>query len=359
MVAQYAIASRLSFMLVGEPPDAELRQLAALGKMRDPATLDAQVDRLLDDPRSDSFINSFVTQWLVLDQPITIAQSHLNKNDFRFARLLKESMRDETIAYVATSLRENLPARELLSSDWTMMNDALAIHYGYPGIEGGHLRKVKLRVDDPRGGGILSHAGIQSMLCWMGENWVIYRGAWALRHIIDHPPPPPPLEVPELTPSEAKNHGKSFRELLKQHQEDSRCSICHKYMDPMGFAFQNFDISGRWRDVEYDSYSKSDLDGKIAWKGVGKTRPVDTMGALPRGEEFKTYAEFKEILVKHYSKDLVRGLLKNLMLYATGRKPDIDTLKEVHAIMKEKQSKEYPLRDMIKDVIRSQSFLNR
>lgn len=359
MAAQHSIASRLSFMLWGEPPDAELRRLAAAGKLRDPVVLDAQVERLLADPRSQAFIRPFVMQWLELEQPITIAQVHIQRQDFRFGRYLKASMRDETIAYISQLIAEDRPVRELIVSDWTVMNNSLALHYGYPPIEDGKLRKVKLRPDDPRGGGILGQAGIQSMLCWMGDNWIIYRGAWALRHIIDHPPPPPPLEVPELNPSEAGNKGKTFRELFKQHQEDARCAICHRTIDPVGFAFQNFDISGRWRNLEHESYARGELDGRIAWNGVGKTRPVDTAGRLPRGEEFKTFAEFKQLIVNQYQADMVRGLMKNLMIYATGRKPDVHDLKEISAIMQDSAPKGYPLRHLIKATVRSHAFLDR
>ena len=224
--------------------------------------LDAQVDRLLADPRSQAFVEPFVTQWLEMGQPITLAMDHIQKQDFRFGRHLKASMQAETIAYVARVMAENRSTKELLASDWTMMNDILARHYGYPELHGGELRPVSLRKDDPRGGGLLGQAGLQSMLCWMGENWVIYRGAWALRHILDAPPPPPPLEVPELIASDAANHGKSFKDLLKQHQEDQRCAVCHKNIDPLGFAFQNFDLSGRWRDLEYHHYVKNDLDAR-------------------------------------------------------------------------------------------------
>jgi hypothetical protein len=357
MIAQHAIASRLSFMLTGAPPDAELRRLAVEGKLRNPRVLDAQVDRLMAHPSSQGFVQPFVMQWLEMEQPITIAQDYIQEQTFRWARYYKASMRDETIAYIAKLFQENRPAKELIVSDWTMMNDALAFHYGYPGIEGGQLRPVKLRPDDPRGGGILGHAGIQSMLCWMGENWVIYRGAWTLRHIFDQPPPPPPLEVPELNPSDAKNKGKTFRELLKQHQEDSRCAVCHKSIDPVGFAFQNFDISGRWRNLEHESYVRSELDGRIAWRGVGSTRPVDAAGTLPRGEEFKNFTEFKNILVKNYQDDMVRGILKNLMIYATGRLPGIDDRAEIAAIMKEHRAAGYPLRDLVKAVVRSPAFL--
>ncbi|MCE9566512.1 MAG: DUF1592 domain-containing protein [Planctomycetes bacterium] len=359
VVAQFAIASRLSFMLWGEPPDTELRKLADAGKLRDPAVLDAQVDRLLADSRSDGFVRPFVVQWLELEQPITIAQSHINKQDFRFARYLKASMREETVGYVSRLLADNRPVSELVASDWTMMNDALALHYGYPAMEGGHLRKVKLRTDDPRGGGILGHAGIQSMLCWMGDNWVIYRGAWTLRHVLDMPPPPPPLEVPELNPSDGKNKGKPFRELLKQHQSDAKCSVCHKTIDPLGFAFQNFDISGRWREVEHESYKRGELDGRIAWVGEGKTRPVDATGRLPRGEEFKNFAEFKRVVVEKYQPDMVRGLLKNWFVYATGRLPGIDDLGEISEIMTTNRAKNYPLRDLLKSVVKSRAFLEQ
>lgn len=357
--SHHAVASRLSFMLWGTPPDAELRARAAEGKLRDPTVLDTQVDRLLSDPRSDGFIRPFVVQWLEMDQPITIAASSLKKQDFRFARYLKASMREETVAYLARLFRDNRPAKELITSNWTMMNDSLAIHYDYKGIEGGHLRPVTLRPDDRRGGGVLGHAGIQSMLCWMGGNWVIYRGAWVMRHILDDPPPPPPLEVPELNPSDGKNRGKSFKELLKQHQESSNCAVCHRKIDPIGFAFQNFDISGRWRDREYESYHMADLDGRIEWRGVGKERAVDSAGILPRGERFTTFADCKQLIVKNYQADMVRGLLKNLIIYATGRLPDVHDMAEARRALKEHEARGYPLRDLLKALVRSNVFLER
>jgi hypothetical protein len=216
---------------------------------------------------------------------------------------------------------------------------------------------LKPRGEDPRGGGVLGHAGIQSMLCWMGDNWVIYRGSWTLNHILDDPPPPPPLEVPELLPFDKANQGKSFRELLVQHQEDSKCSICHKKMDPLGFAFQNFDLSGRWRDVEHERYHRAELDGKIEWRGEGKTRPVDAVGKLPRGETFKTYLECKELLATHYLDDIVRGLLKKLTLYGTGHSANVVDLVTIRSIMRQQADNQYALRDLLKALIRSRVFL--
>lgn len=356
-LAQHAVASRLSFMLVGAPPDGELRALAAAGRLRDPAVLDAQVDRLLAGPGAAGFFRPFVSQWLELGQPITVAMDHLQKQDFRFGRNLKASMNEETIAYVSELFAGNRPTREIVSSDWTLMNDILAIHYGYAGIRGGHLRKVTLRPGDPRGGGIPGQAGIQSMLCWMGDNWVIYRGAWTLRHLLDAPPPPPPLEVPELNPSDPENHGKPIKELLRRHQEDPKCSLCHRTIDPLGFAYQNFDIGGRWRDVEFERYERKELDGKIEWRGVGKTRPVEAAGRLPRGEEFESFAEWKEIVLRNYQRDMVRGLAKNLLLYATGRKPEVADLAEMRSLLNELAPRGYPLRDLLKAILRSRSFL--
>jgi len=351
---QHALASRLSFMLVGAPPDDQLRQLAAQGKLNQPGVLDAQVDRLLDDPRSEYFFRPFVTQWLKLDQPITLAMSHLKKQDFRFGRHLKASLKEETVQYVRQLFADNRPARELVSSDWTMLNDILAVHYGLDPISGAKLRKAK--PGNPRGGGILGHAGIQSMLCWMGDNWVIYRGAWALDHILDDPPPPPPLEVPELLPSDGANRGKSFRELLVQHQADQRCATCHRKMDPLGFAFQNFDLSGRWREVEHRHYGRKELDGKVEWRGRGETRPVDAVGRLPRGEEFSSYSEFKRLLVEHYIDDIVRGLLKKLTLYGTGHQAHALDLAEIRSIMDAQRDAGYALRDLMKALVRSQIF---
>jgi len=356
VTARYAVASRLSFMLTGGPPDEELRRLALANKLSEPAIFDAQVDRLLSGPRADAFVRPFVTQWLEMGQPITVVMENIQNQDFRFGRHLKASMQEETIAYFRELLASNRPARELIRSDWTMMNGILARHYGYTGVDGEHLRKVTLRADDPRGGGILGHAGIQSMLCWMGDNWVIYRGAWTLRHILNAPPPPPPLEVPELNPADKKNQGKTFREMLRQHQEDPRCTVCHKAMDPMGFAFQNFDLSGRWRDVEFEKYVREEIDGKIAWNGKGKTRPVDSAGQLPRGETFKTFAECKDLMVANYQRDLTLGLLKKLTLYATGREPDVADLTEIRAILDTHATREYKLRDVLKSLLRSRVF---
>lgn len=358
VIAQYAIASRLSFMLTGGPPDETLLELARAGKLRSGKVLDDQVDRLLDSEQSRQFFRPFVYQWLEIGQPITIAMRLLKNQDFQFGRHLRNSMRDETAMYVRQMVIDNRPVRELVDSDWTMSNDILSHFYEREAVQGSQLRKVKIPKSDPRGGGILSHGGIQSMLTWMGDNWVIYRGAWTMRHILDAPPPPPPLEVPELDANAGENRGKTFRELLAQHQEDPNCAICHRSMDPIGFAFQNFDLSGRWRDVEHHQYVRNELDGKVEWYGKGDTRPVDTNGHLPNGEVFKTYPEFKRLLTEHYADDIMRGVMKKLVLYGTGKQPDIAALEQIDVIMQRTAKSGHPMRDALKALIQSPIFID-
>ncbi|MEM7393299.1 MAG: DUF1585 domain-containing protein, partial [Verrucomicrobiota bacterium] len=147
------------------------------------------------------------------------------------------------------------------------------------------------------------------------------------------------------------------RELMAQHREDKNCSVCHTKLDPIGFAFQNFDISGRWRDVEHEFYDVDELDSNVAWRGTGKTRPVDTVGVLPGGQEYRSYDEFKKVVVNEYEDDVVRGLMKNFMLYATGRKPDIDDLAEIEGLMKQHEARGYPLRDLLLAVFQTKAFL--
>lgn len=158
--------------------------------------------------------------------------------------------------------------------------------------------------------------------------------------------------MPELNTSDKENRGKSFRELLIQHQADEKCSTCHSKMDQLGFAFKNFDLSGRWRNVEHERYHRYELDGKIEWRGEGKARPVDAAGRLPRGEEFASYREFQELLASRYLDDIVRGLLKNLTIYATGRKANVLDLETFRGIMKEGAESGYVLRDLLKAFIR-------
>lgn len=358
---QYALASRLSYGLLGTLPDRQLLDLAAAGKLNNPAVLDAQVDRLLDDPRTQSrFVERFAEMWLDLGQPMRVVQDDVRNDLYKFQEPIRTAMKAEPAAYIGEMLRSNLPAEQLVASDWAMLNDRLAFHYGYPRLLGGNFRKVATKKDDPRGGGLLGQAGIMSMTTWMGSNWPIYRGAWMLRHLLDDPPPPPPLEVPELNPNAENLKGKSFREVLRIHQDNALCVVCHKKMDPLGFAFQNFDVGGRWREVEHESYTVyQHFSGAVVYQKYGKPRPVDPVGQLPRGETFADFPEFKKKVRDHYTDDVVRALLKRYFLYFAGRQPDVADLAAIREIMTAHRQNRYPMKDLLKAVVRSRALLER
>ena len=176
-----------------------------------------------------------------------------------------------------------------------------------------------------------------------------------LKHTLDAPPPAPPLEVPELEPSKHKN--KSIREILKTHTEAENCYVCHRKIDPMGFAFRNFDPNGSWRDLEFEKYATKELDGKKEWRGVGKSKPLDVSATLHKGGSFKSYKEFKELIIKHYMDDVAMGLMKNFVLYGTGRKPVVEDILKLEKLQASLKKKNYPMRDLLKAVITSSIFI--
>jgi hypothetical protein len=277
---------------------------------------------------------------------------------FQYREHFLTSMDRETAAYFGIMLKENLPARELLDSDWLPMNDAMAFYYEYPRIIGQEFRKVKLRADDPRGGGILGQAGVMSMTTWMGPNWPIYRGVWALRHVLNHPPPPAPLEVPELNPQEHK--GQPLRVKIAAHTTEAKCAVCHKSIDPAGFAFQNFDVSGRWRGIEAEHYEVStNGEGVTRYEQSGKVWPVDTSGSLPRGEPFKTFKEFKQLAAAHYSEDLARGQLQRYVRYFASREPTVLDEIVLTQLLERHGKRQFAMRDMLSDFLTSEIFLGR
>jgi len=363
---QYAIASRRSFSLVGQPPDPRLLELAAAGKLGEPSVLRQEVERLLDHPDSmKGFLTPFATMWLTLGLPKTVAPERVGQQKWEtvqppnlglYREHILDGMNRESIAYFDIMLKENLPARELLDSDWLPMNDAMAYHYGYPRIIGHRFQKVKLRPDDPRGGGILGQAGVMSMTTWMGPNWPIYRGAWAVRHVLNHPPPPAPLEVPELN---HKDHGgKPIREKLAAHATDAKCAVCHKLMDPVGFAFQHFDVSGRWQEEEAESNAVVlEEDGTSNYLRAGKKWPVDASGKLPRGEAFASWKEFKRLAATHYAEDVARGQLQRYVRYFTSREPTVLDEVVLKKLLKQSRERNFPMRDMLKDFLTSEIFL--
>lgn len=315
-------AVRLSYFLQGGPPDDRLLARAASGDLRQPEILKAEVNRLLDDPRSRGLVEGFVPQWL-----------HLERLDFfqfdtklyeRFDEGVKASAREQVLATVQWLLDENLPVRHLLDSREAVVDDRMAVYYGIPddALAAGSpcrdpaWRRVTLSEDSPRGG-LLGTAAVLAMGSNGKRTSPVERGAFILRILLDEPPPPAPANVPMLSRLDGKPM--SARERLKIHMDQAQCAYCHKKIDPPGFAFEHFDAAGMWRDDEIDP--------------TGRQWPIDTTGALADGTAFADAAQLKQSLMAK-SDQFVRGLTRALLEYGLGRRvgfTDDDTVETIAA----------------------------
>ena len=336
---QYAIASRLSYFLWSTGPDEKLLELASRKELLTPAVLDRQIERMLQHPYAHRFYRNFALRWTGL-RGLDI---QFDSKDIwhRTQRYLEESMKGEAVAYFREIVGQNIGAVQLLDSDFAMVNDVMAAYLGYEGKFDASFRRVHLDPSDPRGG-LLGQAGIMA-LTGNGKP-PITRGVWMLRKILDDPPPDPPLDVPELNSKDPELLKKPFREQLRAHQEDPDCAICHRKIDPLGFAFEHFDPVGRWQEM-----------GKRGKETVA----IDTAGHMPRGEEFQTFDEMKEALKSGYRDDFARGLTTNLLAYAVGRELTPEDLEDVNEVVERLKPDGFPMKEMIKAVVQTETFLNR
>ncbi|MEP6715748.1 MAG: DUF1592 domain-containing protein [Terriglobia bacterium] len=289
------LASRLSFFLWSSIPDDPLLDLAVAGKLHEPAVLDQQVRRMLRDSRSDALVNGFVNRWLELNKlagvvPDTELYSEFDEN-------LRDAMAQETRLFVKNELREDHSVASLLTANYTYLNERLAKHYGIPDIYGSHFRRVTL----PEGvrGGLLGQASVLTVTSYPNRTSVAIRGRWLLANILGSPPPAPPANIPPLPEAAANGGPKSLRERMSIHRQNAVCAGCHRRMDPLGFALENFDADGKWR---------KEADGV----------PVDASAALPDGTQFDGVIGLRELLASH-QEDFARTLTEKLIAYALGR----------------------------------------
>jgi mono/diheme cytochrome c family protein len=297
------LANRLAYFLWSGPPDDELLALARRGKLRDAATLDRQVTRLLADPRLMRSVEGFAFQWLHLDR-LDLFQYPGNRYLF-FDRSTRETSRREVYETYADMLRHGRPLGELLTCDSVVVNGLLGAYYGLDGVIGDQWRRVRLPAGSPRGG-FLGMAAIMAM----GSNGTISspteRGAWVLRTILHDPPPPAPPNVPQIT-NEAMLKQKP-RERITIHQKEPQCASCHRKIDPIGFGLENFDAAGRWRDVD----SLNPLDHRVP------TFPIDASGEIYGGPQFKDYFGLRDFVAARID-DFARGHVEALIQFALGR----------------------------------------
>jgi len=333
-----ALASRLSFFLWSSMPDDELLELAKRNELSDPQVLEAQVRRMIEDPRSKAFTENFAGQWLALrnldgHQPVVDEYPDFDDN-------LRQAFRRETELFFDSILREGRSALELLTADYTFVNDRLAKHYGIPGIQGSHFRRVELGEAFDERRGLLGKGSILTTSSQPGRTSPVIRGNWIMTHLIGVPPPPPPPNVPQLEASEEELLGSgatpTLREMLEKHRENPACLSCHSLMDPFGFALEPFDAIGRMRTTD---------NGK----------PIDSADVMYDGTRVEGPAGVRAFVLK-YSDQFVTNLAEKLVTYAIGRGVTYRDMPIVRSIVREAAEDEYRLDSMIVAVAKSAAF---
>lgn len=354
--AAYAIASRLSHFLWNSRPDPELLRHAAAGRIRHPDVLHREVTRMVKDPRFERCVNNFTDGWLDLrelrrDTPDIRLYPEYRKDDY-----LVESMGRETRAYFATLVRENLSINHLIDSDFVLINDRLSRHYGLPPVSGSSLRRVILPKTSPYGG-LLTQSAILKLTANGTSTSPVLRGAWIMKKLLGNPPPRPPASVPAVEPD--LRGTKTIREILSAHTKAKACARCHARFDPVGFALENFDVMGAWRDHYRGLEQGNEITGidraghRFAYY-IGA--PVDSSGQLITGDRFDDINDLKQILITR-PRQLARNLLEHFTLYATGTPVRFSDRKSIEAILTKSQATGYRVADLIHGLVQSPVFL--
>lgn len=356
-LSEVALASRLAYFLWNSPPDAELRTLAVAGKLHEPATLRAQTNRLINDPKAARFFESFTDYWLDLRKAGSNDPDALLYPDYYLDDHLVESARDESHATFAELVRANLPARNIVDADFVIVNERLAALYEIPGVTGVKLRKVALPKDSLRGG-FMTQAAVLKVTANGTTTSPVIRGAWIMERILGRKPPPPPKSVPAVEPDTRGTT--TIRQQLEKHRTTESCSACHTQIDPPGFALENFDIMGGFRRT-YRA-----LDGKTPETGIGKNGQkfafhnalqVESFGELD-GKKFADIRSFKK-LVAADDRQLARNLMGQLAVYATGAPISFGDRAQVEVILDRTAGTHYQVRELIHGLVSSELFLNK
>jgi Protein of unknown function (DUF1592)/Protein of unknown function (DUF1588)/Protein of unknown function (DUF1587)/Protein of unknown function (DUF1595)/Protein of unknown function (DUF1585)/Planctomycete cytochrome C len=348
----HALASRLSYLVWRSMPDEKLMRIADAGKLHESQTLRAEFDRLMRDPKSQRFVDDFLGQWLKLRQ---IAANDPDRKLYpEFSPYLQDSMVAETRAYFREMLDKNLSARYLVKSDFAMVNERLAVHYGIPGVTGSKIRRVPLPADSPRGP-FLTQAAILKVTANGTTTSPVPRGAFVMDRLLGKPPEPPPPNIPAIEPD--VRGARTIREQLDKHRSNTACASCHAKIDPPGFALESFDVIGGFR-TRYRSIGVGDpaprgaIDPAI---GIGfKLGPhVDASGQMPDGRMFAGIADFETLLAKDET-NLSRNLARQFAVFATGREISFADRADIDEI-----AKAAGVRSLLEEVVASRLFRTR
>jgi mono/diheme cytochrome c family protein len=333
-ISDIDLASRLSYFLWGTVPDQALIDLAMKSQLRAPGVLDAQVKRLLQDPRAEALATRFASQWLRLQDLDKIHPDALTYP--RFDHYLAESMRRETELLFETLIREDRSLLELLTADWTFVNERLARHYGIPDITGDHFRRVTLTDDNRRG--LLGHGSILMMTSVADRTSPVLRGKWVMEVLLASPPPPPPANVPALEETSGVSEARllSVRERMEQHRANPQCTSCHRVIDPLGLALENFDVTGAWR---------------IKDNGV----PIDPSGTLYDGTAMSGPIGLRQALLKR-ADVVASSFTESLMTYALGRRMEPFDMPAIRKITRQAAKNGNKMSSFILGVVTSAGF---
>jgi uncharacterized protein DUF1592/uncharacterized protein DUF1588/uncharacterized protein DUF1587/uncharacterized protein DUF1585/uncharacterized protein DUF1595 len=337
---QYEMAARLSYFLWSTMPDETLMRLADQGRLQDPKTLAAQVERMLDDPRARTFISTFIGQWLGTQEIGGKFMPILTETLSYYTPEIAADLKQQPVLLFDRIAGENRSVLELLNSDYTYLTQRLVNYYQMEDqikdVNDNQFHLVKL--PDSRRAGLLGMAGILGMTSHYEQTSPVLRGAWILDTLLGTPVPPPPPNVPALEPGDRNAVKISTREKVLQHRTDPACSACHRLMDPIGFGLENFDWMGRWRDQE---------GGK----------PIDASGELPSGEKFNGVVELREMLLKQKD-EFLRQLTGKILGYALGRSLQDGDSCTVQRLVDTVANDQYRARTLIREIVLSLPFRN-
>ena len=357
----HALASRLSYFLWSTMPDDTLLALAAKGDLRKPNVLRAQVERMLSHPKAKAFTENFTGQWLNLRD---IALNTPDKMLYpEFEEILQWSAERETHLFFEEMLKQNLSVKNFVDSDFAMLNGRLAKHYGIPGVEGVAFRKVALKPEYHRGG-LLTQASVLKVTANGTSTSPVLRGVWMLDRIMGRPAPPPPPNVPAIEPD--IRGAKTIREILEKHRKTENCAGCHSRIDPPGFALENYDVIGGWREnYRILAEQKNRVNNRtgplgkylVAWQ-YGLGLPVDAGDALPDGRKFADIGEFKKLLLAH-PEQIARCVTEKLITYATGNPVGPADHAAVKRILADAKQADYGLRSLVHAIVASELFRSK
>jgi mono/diheme cytochrome c family protein len=333
-VSDVELASRLSYFLWNSMPDEQLLSLAERRRLSTPQVLEAQVTRMLADPKAFAMAENFAGQWLEVRNLDSIKP---DPQKFpAWGPELRDAMKTETRMFFDWILRQNRPISEFIDARYTFLNEMLANYYGIDGVTGPEFRRVELTT--PERGGVLSHGSVLAVSSYPTRTSVVIRGKYILQNILGTPPPPPPPDVPALD-EEAVGTTASLRKQMEAHRTNSICASCHSRMDPLGFALENYDAIGKWRT----------MDGEF---------PVDSSGKLPGGKTFSSPAELREIL-SHRQFEFSKTLTEKLLIYSLGRGLERYDRPTVNAITNRMAASGYGFQTLVREVVRSLPFQSR